>query len=691
MELIIIWEIICRRKWIIIQAFVIIFLVSTIGSFLVRKFRPTYRATARLFIATDAWAETSLLEGVNLRGIARFVSTESVSGNPIETQIALITAKPIIERLIRKVQLKDKKGQWLKAEKLTKSTFIPKVFPVRRVTVEQYEDTDLLEISAESGNSKEAMEMVNILADIYIEEIKKLSQAELAEINKFVDKEIEPAKQRYADALNRLREFKEAQKTISLDKEVNVAIEKLAELNRERESSLIRLHEVKVKLNTVRDQLKEEVEATISAGVVTTNPQIESLKKQLVEQQLLLSSLRAERTEEHPEVVGVLKAIAKLKRELAEELAVHRKLSPELKSLEQEIAAEEIHLEKLDGLVEEYSKLLLELPAREYELASLQLMADTAREIYNSLLEYHYQIGITSAISFCNVRIVAPAELPTEPSKPNIVVNAVLGIFLGIMVGLGLGFLSEYVDDTVKDADDVKEHLKLSLLGVIPLLSKKSGIVIGGKDTPIHLSDTFWRISHNIKIAGVDKEIKSFLVTSSGPNEGKTITASNLGIAFAESGKKALLVDADLFRPGISGVFEVAPQPGLTEVLTGDIALEKALRDSGIEGLTLLMCGECPPNAGRFLESEKMRDLVDELANRFDIVIYDTAPVLAATETVVLASEIRNSVLVVEAEKTSRKPIAQAVEMLKNVKADVLGIVLNKCRIGKTSYYYHYR
>jgi len=436
-------------------------------------------------------------------------------------------------------------------------------------------------------------------------------------------------------------------------------------------------------------QLEKETDALISASVQTVNPQIDYLKKQLAQTESALSSLEAEKTKNHPDVIAAHRQITTIRKALGKELVLHRDLSPEIKSLEQDVARLEGHVKDDDGLIARYTKVLMGLPEKEAEMARLQLAVDTTKQVYSSLLEYKHGMDIAAALALCNVRTVEPAELPKKPHKPDLVLIGILVFFLGGTVSVGLGFIVEYVSDAVESVDDVKTYLKSPVLGAIPLQSRRQGIILNRGGVQPQYADAFWRTAHNISIADVDEKVKAIMVTSACPNEGKTVTAANLGITLARHGRNVLVVDADFFKPGISSVFRTADRPGLTEVLNGEHELDAVLHPTGIEGLTLLACGERPPDVGRLLESKKMKDMVDVLTGRFDMVIFDVAPILAVTDTVVLAGQVKHSVLVVEARKTNRRLIVQTLDVLRNAKSIVLGVILNKVP-ARSSYYYGY-
>jgi capsular exopolysaccharide synthesis family protein len=194
----------------------------------------------------------------------------------------------------------------------------------------------------------------------------------------------------------------------------------------------------------------------------------------------------------------------------------------------------------------------------------------------------------------------------------------------------------------------------------------------------------------NIQFASVDKPIHTIMFTSSGPAEGKSTTAANTAVVSAQAGKKTLLVDADLRKPTVHHTFRLNNAIGLTNILAGQTTLEEAIQSSEVEGLDILTSGPIPPNPAELMGSKMMSQLIEEMRKSYELVIFDTPPVIAVTDAQVLATQVEGVILVVNAGKTNREFAAKAKNQLDNVKANILGVVLNNKKIDGDSYYYYY-
>ncbi|KMK78296.1 CpsD/CapB family tyrosine-protein kinase [Alkalihalobacillus pseudalcaliphilus] len=217
---------------------------------------------------------------------------------------------------------------------------------------------------------------------------------------------------------------------------------------------------------------------------------------------------------------------------------------------------------------------------------------------------------------------------------------------------------------------------------------KRALITHEKKKSPI--SEQFRTIRTNIEFSSVDKAIKTLLVTSSGPGEGKSTTTANLAIVLAQNGNSVLLIDADLRKPTVHHTFGILNTRGLTSLLTKKAESDKAIQESEIENLSILPSGPIPPNPAELLSSKTMELLLDSFTQQFDIVLLDTPPVMAVTDAQVLGNKVDASVLVVSNGKTDRNQAVKTKELLESTSSKLLGVVFNNKEVKKGHYYYYY-
>jgi protein-tyrosine kinase len=216
----------------------------------------------------------------------------------------------------------------------------------------------------------------------------------------------------------------------------------------------------------------------------------------------------------------------------------------------------------------------------------------------------------------------------------------------------------------------------------------RSLITLTSPKSPI--SEQYRTIRTNIQFSTVDRQIRSILVTSAGPAEGKSTTSANLAVVFAQQGKKVLFIDADLRRPTMHYTFRLDNHVGLTNVLTKQVSLERAVQSTEQENLYVLTSGPIPPNPAELLGSRSMEELLKQAFTQYDLVLFDTPPVLAVTDAQILANLCDGIVLVVSSGKTEIEAAQKAKEALANAKGKLLGVVLNNKKMKESQYYYYY-
>ncbi len=305
-----------------------------------------------------------------------------------------------------------------------------------------------------------------------------------------------------------------------------------------------------------------------------------------------------------------------------------------------------------------------------------------------------------------NVSIQDPAEVPLLPVKPRKRLNIMLAAILGLFGGIGIAFFFEYLDENIKTVDELEKSMDWTLLGVVPEIGKvKKGFRKFDKGLLAHVTpkgpsvEAFKHI--RTKIFNILEERgspKSIVVSSPGPEEGKTTNLCNLGIVLAKSGKKVLLVDSDLRRPRLQeffnkkSIFKKKDIKGLSDFLVAHVPFDGLVQKTDIDNLYLVSCGLSPSNPSELLSGARIKEFISAAENSFDIVLFDSSPIAVVTDAVMLSKLAGQLIIVIQGGKTSRKVLHRMEKTLKDSKINVMGAILNKVSVknGESAgYYYH--
>jgi tyrosine-protein kinase Etk/Wzc len=377
-------------------------------------------------------------------------------------------------------------------------------------------------------------------------------------------------------------------------------------------------------------------------------------------------------------------------------------------------------LEAYRKAIEHYKKGNPDMLSRSLDLLRLKRSKETYENLYNILLEKAEEERIKSASGAAGIKIVDKPRKPRRPIPKNEGRYYALGIILGLGLGVGLAFLVEFNDTTLKSNEDIERFLHLPVLGTIPhiVTNKKEDIKIRRRSSKTKTSrsvtqyprnllsfrgndsvitESYRSLRTNLSFVSPDNPLRTVLLTSAGPAEGKSLTIANLAMAYAQMGKKTLLVDTDLRRPVLHHLFHLRREPGFAELFMEDADPEEIIRPSEAEDLYLVTAGMFSPNPAELIASQRMLQYIEYFRNNFDMVFFDTPPVVAVTDATLLATKIDGVFLVVKSHHTDRDVASRAVNNLKNVGVRVLGTVLNDIDLshryssyGYYKYYYHY-
>lgn len=316
------------------------------------------------------------------------------------------------------------------------------------------------------------------------------------------------------------------------------------------------------------------------------------------------------------------------------------------------------------------------------EIDSLRTQISQYQQNYTQFINY------LSPNSQNTLSILEPAEPALQPFSPNFALNVTLAAIIGIILATSVAFLIEYLDDTLKNKDDVSRVLNASTIGEIGMLRNKNDRLVTASEPRSANAEAYRMLRTNISFSSVDKPIRTILVSSANPTEGKSITAANLAVTMAQAGYRTIVVDCDLRKPTQHKIFGASNDVGLTNALLSHANLNSFLRPGRVENLRLLTTGPLPPNPAELLGSRSMSELLDALHGEADVIVIDSPPVLAVTDAAILSRSSDGVLLVIDCGKTKRESAIRAKEALEQTGARILGIVLN--RMPNSSSYYSY-
>ena len=459
--------------------------------------------------------------------------------------------------------------------------------------------------------------------------------------------------------------------------------------------------EADAEMADVRAQMREHGEVNdlesvslVSPLTATTNTLVRDLRKAMAESQQERAAQLLDKTPKHPDVVLIDTQIREYEAQLARALTEQHQMDPSVIELRVALAGLVQRKAQLSAAAESTIAEFARYPEKMREIAGLQLAADATENIYKSLLETQYQIAVAEAMTVADMKAVEPAKAPDKAAAPKLLVYLVLGCFVGVAVGVGLVFLAEYIDDSIKEQDEIREVWPLPVLGIVPfyrLSSKQTLIDQLAATDPLY--EAFRNIRNGVRFAGVDQQINILAVTSCVPSEGKSTVMANLAICMAQDGQRVVIVDCDLRRPTQHRMFPtLSNEKGISGVLTGACSVDEAIQATPVENLSVLTSGPVPANPGRLVESLRLRQVLQGLAGKFDMVLVDAPPLLIVGDAVALSRAAKGLVIVVEAGKTPRRMIADLRARAEAAGVEPTGIVLNKVdvRSGMQAYYEQY-
>lgn len=359
-----------------------------------------------------------------------------------------------------------------------------------------------------------------------------------------------------------------------------------------------------------------------------------------------------------------------------------------------------VQLEQVNSQIEAASSQLEALgkqgdddPGNQNERTRLETNLVQYRQTLASLSQSFEQVRLAEAQSTSSLIQAEPALAPQEPIRPRTLTNTLLAAIVGLMLAAGVALLIEAMDDTLKGPDQITGQLGLPVLGMIVRHAPVDGQPVTLAQPRSQVAEAFRSLRTNIQFASVDAPLRTLLVTSPTPAEGKSTVAVNLGVVMAQSGKQVAVIDADLRRPRVHKLLGLSNRNGMSDLFVKEqLVLDGNLQVTPAKNLVALTSGELPPNPAELLGSEKMAEIVRLVGQQVDLIIIDSPPVIAVTDSAVLAPRVDGVLMVFKPGVTNLSAARQAVEQLRRLGANLIGAVLNEVDLKRSHYYSaHYK
>ncbi len=720
-------RIIYRGKLIILVTFFVIMTATVIYTFTAA---PSYESRTTLLIESTGAMERSIFD------VSYFGNQTTLLANQME----ILKSRSLGERVIKRLDLSEVRDSLTIFRPLDDGSVRSLRSMVgwlqENLEVNEIKNTDIIELKFQAGTPFESAFITNVISEEFQLFNSEANRVEISDLRVFLEKQLDKKGQELQLAEENLREFQERENVADLSDETAQLVNRLAEAEamqeqaqveldsyQERKQSLMKqIQERKISLakdlseistpyltslqNTLAEAVAERTKFLIAVQSSIANPNKLSYESQLAAYDEKIDALRQKLEEESGKinVSSMVRDPFALSQDLVSNLL---ETETHLKSLTAKIAA-------LKEIVTDYENKLRNLPEKTLQLARLERRRKVLEEIFVMMTSKLEETKIQEAGQSKNVSIIDEAIEPVAPVSPNKKMNFALGALIGLGLGIGLTFLKEYFDNSIKSIDEVEKY-GFNLLGTIPTIErdrlerkleskweslefdegrKIESRLITHLDPKSPISEAYRTLRTNIQFSKVENSLKTILVTSSGPKEGKSTTVANLAITFAQMGSRVLLVDTDLRRPVIHSIFGLEKDIGVTNYMMGASPYEQIFKKTFLENLKVVTSGILPPNPSELLGSQKMEQLIEKFKKDFEIILFDSPPVIAVTDAAILSTKLDATFVVISAGHTNRDAVRRAKSLLDNVNARLIGALLNNVNVqsnyGSTYYYYYY-
>lgn len=655
-------DMIRRRRGTILSTALV---VLVLGCAVTALMTPVYEARAQLLVRAASPQIGAATAESPLADLLAMTQPEAVS-----TQILILRSEPFVKAVLAAAH----------------APLVGRRKP--QIRVADVEDTNVIEVTVDSSHPCLAAGVANGMLDHYLDYSRDVSLHEISQTTQFIRRKARKAQRDLQDAENGLLSFRRSSRVAQLAAEEKNRTQELVDLEAKASEVAAGIARLQAQMLEARAQLAQQPrELVVSTG--HENPRVAALQTKLAEALVERGDLLKQYVPGSPEFRQVDASIAGLQAQLAAEprevrVLLHQpnptraRLIDDLGGYLRELRGLQAEQAQLNAQLNELRHRMNQLGPWEVRLAQLMRDRDMAEKSYLGLMAELQDLDVRGNARRSTARVIEYAETPKFPVEPRRIVNLAMSLALGLLLGCCLAFLRDTLDDRITHAEEVDRLLGLPILGSVPVIAGDHRLIgVLPPYSPAAESYRALRFSINSSAAGAP--VKTLAVCSAGAGEGKSTTAINLAMAMAMDGRKVILVDADLRQPSLHRLLGLAASPGLVDLLMGQCSLEDALQ--GISGcrVQVLTSGPVPPNPPEMLNTPAMADLIRQLRELADIVIFDTSACVPVIDAQVLGARLDGVLLVVGMGEAGRTELCRLRELLVDqVRLRVLGVVLNK-------------
>ncbi|MEM8828347.1 MAG: polysaccharide biosynthesis tyrosine autokinase [Cyanobacteria bacterium P01_G01_bin.19] len=700
------WQVL-KRRWVPATAtFAGILGISLVAALTSEK---VFEAQAQLQIKPDNTEEVLGIRGIAGQGQRNYVDPK----DPLETEAKIIRSRPIVEKLIEELDLKDKKGKTLTYKKVTNNLQVQPVI-----------GTELLEVSYADPNPDVAVAFVDRAIEIYREDYALFSRREAEKAQEFLDAELPKAEDSVRKAEEDLRQFKNRNRIPDIAGVTTSTIDSLSVVENQIDNVEAQLQDVNAQFNRLGNQLGMTWQEASAVSSLSQSASVQRVLRQLQDVKVTLTQRSNFLSDSSPQITSLRQQqedlTALLEQEIAStlgsqqgnlaakinilglgelkqaQLAQYADLGLRKEGLEQKLAS-------LQRTYTAYQRRSDNLPQLQQQQRELQRRVEAAQKNFNTLLSRKQEIDVLTNRNNDRVRVVANAALAEDPVNPDGKIIVAAGAMMGALFGMALAFLLDLKDNTIKNTQEVEDMFAYPLHGVVPNLNlnpEATQLQLPGTKTanlPVQVStdvsmlplkEAFQNIQVNLNLLDSETEKKLIAITSSVPQEGKSSVSANLAVARAQCGKKILLVDADMRRPTQHHVWEISNQVGLSNVLEQQASWKESVQNV-MPNLDILSSGSIPSNPIALLDSPLMKDFINAVSQYYDQIIFDTPPIIGIADTKIIGKLVDGFLFVVRPGVADYGSASAAKKMLDGTGQKVLGVIVNGADMSKEPYYYN--